>query len=153
MLFELTNASITCQNVVNNTFREYFDIIIVTYLNDILIFSKILKKHEKHVRQILKILNEKNFLFKSKKCEFHKQKVNFCEFKINIKKIKIDSNKLKFVQNSLIFKNVKKIQKFFEFMNYNRKFIAKFSKKNFIVNNINETKYKMKMKQKRTKSI
>ena len=99
MSFELTNASITCQSIINDTLREYFDMIVVTYLNDILIFSKILKKYKKHVRQILRILSEKNFLLKSKKCEFHKQKVNFYEFKINIKEIKIDSNKLKFVRN------------------------------------------------------
>ena len=98
-------------------------------MNDILIFSNILKKHRKHVRQVLKVLSEKNFLFKSKKCEFHKQEMNFCEFKIKIKKIKIDSNKLKFVQNWSISKNVKKIQKFLEFVNYNKKFIAKFFKK------------------------
>ena len=81
------------------------------------------------MRQVLKILSEKNFLLKSKKCEFHKQKVNFCEFKIKIKKIKIDSNKLKFVREWLISKNVKKVQGFLEFVFYNKKFIAKFFKK------------------------
>ena len=98
MSFELTNALITCQNIINDTLRKYFDIIVVTYLNDILIFSNTLKEYREHVQQILKILSKKKFLFKSKKCEFHKQKVNFCEFKIKIKKIKIDSNKQKFVQ-------------------------------------------------------
>ena len=61
-------------------------------------FFETLKKHEKHVKQVLKTLNEKNFLFKLKKCEFHKQEVNFCEFKIKIKKIKIDSNKLNLIR-------------------------------------------------------
>ena len=97
MSFELTNASITCQNIINDTLRKYLDIIVVTYLNDILIFSNTLKEHQEHVRQILRTLNEKNFLLKSKKCEFHEQKMNFYKFKIKIKKIKIDSNKLKFV--------------------------------------------------------
>ena len=61
-------------------------------------FFETLKEHEKHVEQILKTLNEKNFLFKSKKCEFHKHEINFCEFKIRIKRIKIDSNKLNLIQ-------------------------------------------------------
>ena len=129
MSFELINASITCQNIINDTLHEYLDIIIVAYLNDILVFFDTLEKHREHVRQILRTLSEKNFLFKSKKCEFHKQEVNFYEFKVRIKEIKIDLNKLKFVQNWLISKNVKEIQEFFEFMSYNKKFIAKFFKK------------------------
>ena len=99
MSFELINASIIYQNIINDTFREYFDITIVTYLNDILIFSKTFEKHREHVKQILKALSKKNFLFKSKKYEFHKQEVNFCEFRINTKRIKIDSNKLNLIRS------------------------------------------------------
>ena len=72
MSFELINALIIYQNIINDTLREYLDIIVVTYLNDILIFSKTFKEHKIHFKQILKILNQKIFLFKSKKYEFHK---------------------------------------------------------------------------------
>ena len=64
MSFELINALITCQNIINDTFREYFNIIVVIYLNDILMFSKTLNEHIKHVKQVLRILHEKNFLLK-----------------------------------------------------------------------------------------
>ena len=94
MSFELINASIICQSIINDTLREHLNIMIIIYLNDILMFFETLNKYKKHVKQVLKTLNKKNFLFKSKKCEFHKQEVDFCEFKIKIKKIKIDSNKL-----------------------------------------------------------
>ena len=99
MLFELINTSITCQNIINDTLREYLDIIVVTYLNNILIFSKTLNEHIRHVKQVLKILHEKNFLLKLKKYEFHEQKVNFCQFKIKIKKIKINFDKLKSIRD------------------------------------------------------
>ena len=45
MLFELTNVSTTCQEMINNALRQYFDIFVIVYLNDKLIFSKIYKKH------------------------------------------------------------------------------------------------------------
>ena len=72
MSFELINALITCQDIINDTFREYLNITIVTYLNDILMFFETLNEYKKHVKQVLKTLSEKNFLLKSKKCEFHK---------------------------------------------------------------------------------
>ena len=48
-IVELTNASITCQNIINDTLRDYLDIIVVIYLNDILVFSNTLKKYQEHV--------------------------------------------------------------------------------------------------------
>ena len=98
MSFELINVLITYQNIINNTLREYLNIIVVIYLNNILMFSKTLNEHTKHIKQILKILYESNFLLKLKKCEFYKQEVYFCEFKIKIIKIKINFDKLKLIR-------------------------------------------------------
>ena len=41
--FGLTNAPAIFQRMVNNIFREYFDVFIIYYLNDILIYSEIKK--------------------------------------------------------------------------------------------------------------
>ena len=80
MSFELTNASATCQKLINNILREHLDIFVIAYLNDILVYSKTKKKHIKHVNIVLELLMQKNLLLKSKKCEFHKKKVNFLNF-------------------------------------------------------------------------
>ena len=45
MLFRLINVSITCQEMINNALREHLNIFIITYLNNILIFSKTYKEH------------------------------------------------------------------------------------------------------------
>ena len=57
MSFELINALIIYYNIVNDTLREYLDITTVIYLNDILMFLKILEKYRKHIKQVLKILS------------------------------------------------------------------------------------------------
>ena len=99
MSFELINASITCQKMINDALREHLNVFVVAYFNDILIYFKTLIKHKQHVRTMLQCLKQRRLLFKSKKCEFHRSKVKFFEFVIKIQKIRIDSKKLKTIKN------------------------------------------------------
>ncbi len=50
MLFDLINASTFFQIYMNQTLFKFLNIICLIYLNDILIFSKIRKKHVHHIR-------------------------------------------------------------------------------------------------------
>ena len=45
MFFELANAFATFQFYVNKTFKLYFNIFCVIYLNDMLIYSETKKKY------------------------------------------------------------------------------------------------------------
>jgi hypothetical protein len=47
MLFNLTNVSANFQTLINDIFREYLDIFVVAYLNDILIYLINEKDHIK----------------------------------------------------------------------------------------------------------
>jgi hypothetical protein len=49
MLFDLTNAPTIFQHLMNDIFSEFLDNFMVYYLDDILIFSKNKKDHEKHI--------------------------------------------------------------------------------------------------------
>ncbi len=71
MLFELINVLTTYQKIINNVLRQYLNQFVIIYLNDIIIYLKILKKHISYVFKVLKCLNIKNLHFKLKKCEFH----------------------------------------------------------------------------------
>ena len=73
MLFELTNASAMFQELINHVLYDHLNEFVITYLDDILIYSENKKDHEKHVKKVLKRFQEKNLYFKSEKCEFHKQ--------------------------------------------------------------------------------
>jgi hypothetical protein len=53
MLFGLINAPVIFQHLMNDIFREFLDNFVVCYLDDILIFSKNEKDHEKHVQMVL----------------------------------------------------------------------------------------------------
>ena len=73
MLFELTNALIMFQKLINHILYNHLNKFVITYLNNILIFSENKKNYEKHVKKILKKLQEKKLYLKSEKCKFHKQ--------------------------------------------------------------------------------
>ena len=56
MLFELENASTTFQAIISEILRKYLKDFVITYLNDITVYSNTLKKHKSHVRKVFKTL-------------------------------------------------------------------------------------------------
>jgi len=51
--------------------KEYLDIFVVAYLDDILVFSKTLDEHIKHNKLVLQKLREAEVTLKLKKYEFY----------------------------------------------------------------------------------
>ena len=98
MSFELINVSTICQKIINNALREYLNMFVLTYLNDILIYFKTLLKHKQYVRTILQCLKQRRLLFKLEKCEFHQFDVEFFKFVMKIRKVRIDLIKFKTIK-------------------------------------------------------
>ena len=98
MSFELINASTTCQKMINDALRQYLNIFVIAYLNDIMINLITLKKHVQHVSQVLKCLNQRNLRLKSKKCEFHQERVDFLKFVVERHEIRMNLKKVKAVK-------------------------------------------------------
>jgi hypothetical protein len=53
MSFGLTNALAYFMYLMNKVFMEYLDKFVVVVIDDILIFSKNEKEHDKHLRMVL----------------------------------------------------------------------------------------------------
>jgi hypothetical protein len=59
MPFGLTNAPATFQEMINHALREYLDIFVLAYLDDVLVYTKgTLKEHVQHVRKVLQKFRE-----------------------------------------------------------------------------------------------
>ena len=97
MLFRLTNAPATCQALINNITRAHLDQTAITYLDDILVYSKTQQEHTKHVKDVLRYLQKAGLKLNLKKCKFNKLEVEFLGYIIGIKEIKIDSEKVKVI--------------------------------------------------------
>ena len=98
--------------MINEIIYEYLNDFIITYLDDIMIYFKTLKEHKKHIKKILKQLQEKNLLLKLKKCEFHKQKVEYLEHIVISEELQMNSEKIKAILKYSTLKNVKEILAF-----------------------------------------
>jgi hypothetical protein len=98
ILFGLINAFALFQNLINNTLREYLNESVLTYLNDILIFSKTYDEHIQYIRKVLEKLKEKNLPVKLIKYEFHKYKAKFLRYIISSEELASDLNKVKVIQ-------------------------------------------------------
>jgi hypothetical protein len=77
MPFGLTNAPATCQALINDIFREYLDIFVFAYLDDILVYSENEENHVKHVTLVLEILEKADMGLYPEKCVFHAKQIEF----------------------------------------------------------------------------
>ncbi len=66
----------------------------VYYINDILIFSKNMEDHERHVCLILEKLQEVGLYTKLEKCEFHQFEMEFLDYIISKYGICMDPHKV-----------------------------------------------------------
>ncbi len=128
MLFELINKSTFYQHYMNNVLFEYLHQFCQIYLNDIIIYSKILKKHKQYVWLILNRLREADLQININKCEFHVQKTIFLELLISIKELKMNSQKMQAVVDWFTLNNLTQMQFFIDFCNFYQRFIKNFSK-------------------------
>ena len=71
MPFGLINAPAIFQHLMNDIFCKFLDDFVVCYLNDILIFSKNLEGHERHVCLVLQKLWDASLYAKLEKYVLH----------------------------------------------------------------------------------
>ena len=71
MPFGLANAPSSFQNFINDILENnILDLFLTVYVDDILVFSKTLQEHRKHVRTVLACLQAAGLQLDIDKCEF-----------------------------------------------------------------------------------
>ncbi len=99
MLFELINELTFFQHYINDVLFDCLHKFCQTYLNDILIYSKILKEHRTHVKKVLDKLHEADLQIDIDKCKFKIQKISFLELLIFINDLWMNSWKVDVIWN------------------------------------------------------
>ncbi len=128
MLFELINESAFFQHYINDVLFECLHKFCQTYLNDILIYSKILKKHRIHVKEVLNKLREIDLQINIDKCEFKIQKILFLEQLIFINDLRMNSWKVDVIRSWKVSQLLTHVQIFIDFCNFYQQFIKNFLK-------------------------
>ena len=94
MPFRIYNTPATFQHFINDILREYLNIFISTYINNLLIYSNSLKEYKEYVRMVLRVLYKNSLQVDIKKCEFHVKEVLYLGIIIGRHNIKIDPAKV-----------------------------------------------------------
>ncbi len=128
MSFKLINDSTFYQHYMNDVLFDYLHQFCQIYLDDIIIYSKTLKKHKQHVWLVLHKLRETDLQMNINKCKFHVQKIFFLKLLLFIKELKMNLRKVQAVVEWSTSTNLIQMQFFVNFCNFYRHFIKNFSK-------------------------
>jgi hypothetical protein len=69
--------------LMNGIFRNYLDMFVIVFLDDILICSKSKQEHEHHLRLVLQVLREHHLYAKPSKCSFYQNKIHYLGYIIS----------------------------------------------------------------------
>jgi hypothetical protein len=127
MSFGLTNAPSTFMRLMNEVLREFIRKFVIVYLDDILIFSKIVAEHLKHLATIMQKLQQKKLLINMKKSSFMKTELIYLGFIIFADKLRMDPDKVEVIKNWPSPKNTFEVRSFHGLASFYRKFIKNFS--------------------------
>ncbi len=128
MFFELINELTFFQHYINDVLFDCLHKFCQIYLNDILIYSKILKKHRTHVKKMLDKLREVNLQIDIDKCKFKIQKISFLKLLIFINDLWMNSRKVDVIRSWEVSRSLTHVQIFIDFCNFYRRFIKNFLK-------------------------
>ena len=125
--FGLTNAPATFMHLMHQTFRKQLDNFVLVFLDDILIFSKTLEEHEKHVEEVLSILRKEKLYAKESKCEMFQGEVEFLGHRVGHKGIRMMEDKVEAIKEWPTPVKVTDVRSFLGTAGYYHKFIKDFS--------------------------
>lgn len=92
--------------------------IVVHYLDNILIYSKKIEEHEKHVKLVLQRLRDYGLYAKLEKCVFHQPQVEFLGYVISNKGLLMDPKKIQAITDWKTSQTVRDVQCFLGFANF-----------------------------------
>ncbi len=118
MLFELINELASFQHYINDVLFNCLHKFCQTYLNDILIYSKTLKEHRTHVKEVLEKLREVDLQINIDKCKFKIQKISFLELLIFINDLRMNSWKVDVIRDWEVSRSLTHVQIFIDFCNF-----------------------------------
>ncbi|GBG66281.1 hypothetical protein CBR_g57879 [Chara braunii] len=126
MPFGLTNAPATFQSLMDKVLRHQLNRFVVVYLDDILIFSKCMEEHLKHL-EVLQVLKEAQLHLNLEKYEFGRDSVIYLGHRLSANGLEPEATKMEVIRNWPQPANVRELRSFLGLASYYRKFVPKFS--------------------------
>jgi hypothetical protein len=98
MPFDLPNAPSTFMTLMNEVLRPFIGKFVIVYFDDILIYSKSLDEHIKHLRVVFCALRETHLFANLEKCTFCTDRLVFLGYVVTPQGIEVDEVKIKAIK-------------------------------------------------------
>jgi hypothetical protein len=109
-------------------FSRIFRQVVIVFLDDILIYSKLEEENENHLRMVLQVLREHPLYAKLRKCSFYQKQIHYLGHIISKYGIAVDPENIEAIREWSVPKNVTKVRSFMGLVGYYKRFIEGFSK-------------------------
>ncbi len=126
--FKLINKSIFFQQYMNNVLWDFLNDFCQVYLDDILIYSKMRKKHKDHIKLVLSQLRKAELQMNIQKCKFNVKETVFLKVIVSELNLHMNLSKVTVIVSWITLINLKEIQSFVKFVNFYHHFIKNFLK-------------------------
>ena len=126
ILFGLAQVPAYFQQLISMVLQDCRDFA-MAYLDDIIIFSRTLEEHLKHIEIIFQKLKAASLKLKESKCDFFKSEIHYLGHLISDKGIQPLPEKLDTIQNMPHPRTPKEIKQFLGLTGYYQKFVPHFS--------------------------
>ena len=126
--FGLTSAPASFQNALETILRkERNSKKCCIYIDDIIVYGKTKKEHDKNLLDVLNCLNESGIKLSKEKFVFCKESVKYLGHIISSKGVATDPDKISLIKSWPVPQTMKDLSRFLGFSNYYRKFIKNYS--------------------------
>ncbi|GBG78614.1 hypothetical protein CBR_g27840 [Chara braunii] len=127
MPFGLTNAPATFQCLMDKVLCHHLNRFVVVYLDDILIFSKSMEEHVKHLEEVLQVLKAAQLHLNLEKSEFGRDNVIYLGHRLSANGLEPEATKVEVIRKWPQPANVRELHSFLGLASYYQKFVPKFS--------------------------
>jgi hypothetical protein len=124
----LTNAPATFMQLMNDTFRDLLPSCVIVYLDDILIYSRTLEEHERHVSTVFERMRRERLYAKRSKCELFLSEVDFLGFRLGRDFVGTCADKVKEATEWPVPTKVADVRSFLGVIGFYRRFVRNFSR-------------------------
>lgn len=127
MPFGLSQAPSTFMGAMHYVLRKLNGIYVVVYFDDILVFSKSLKEHVTHLREVLEVFRYEQLYANMEKCTFGVDKLVFLGFAVPSKGVEVDESKIEAIKSWPQPTNLKQVRSFLGLAGFYHRFVKDFS--------------------------